>query len=300
MPTNHYFNNYIHNKTEHSVHMMLVDELIRNWGYDCYYIPRGNKGNEDLIFGEDVLKYFDQAYLLSAYQENSTQYMGEQAIFSRFGLEIRNEINIFISEIEFEKCVRSNNNQIRPHEGDLIYVPQLNKVGELYEIRYVNDNSSFSIFGKRQAHFYKLNLEKFKYSNENISTGVEEIDQIKLDHAYSKEMYYEDFDGHIEPFDIIYQSPDGTVENLTAKGTVTNVDECCKSFVMLDIAGEFKDKEPAYILDTEYSFILRNNIDDLTHAQENAGTVDNQLINMESKISVTKSTNGSGIIGTWE
>ena len=299
MPTSQYMNNYIHNKNEQRVHMSMVDELIRLWGMDVYYIPRVKEGQEDLIYGEDVLKKFKEAYLLCVYQENNTQYLGDQTVFTQFGLEIRNEINVFMAEIEFDRCVRQNNNQLRPMEGDLIYVPQLNKVGELYEIRFVNDNASFSIWGKQQPHFYKMNLEKFKYSNEKIDTGVGEIDQIQMDYAYSKTLYYSDIMGELSPLDIIYQSDDGTADNMYARGTVSTIDTCCGSFVVFDIAGEFKGDKPAYVFEGSTQFTLHVDKDDHTHAQKRAGNVDNQLINLEQKVSVTTNDNASGLVGTW-
>ena len=299
MPVSQYFNNYIHSKNEQSMYMTLADDVIKMWGNDVYYIPRESSESLDLIYGEDVLKYFDKAYLVAVYQENNNQYMGAGLMFSRMGIEIQNEVVVYISEVEFAKYVRDNNNQLRPQEGDLIYIPQLNKVGELYEIKYVNDNSDFNIFGKRMPHYYKMNLAKFRYSNERISTGIDEIDQIQVEHAYSKTFFYKDMEGEFESFDIVYQSPDGSVENLTARGTVTTIDNCCNSFTLMEIAGQFKNNEPAYVFDSDTTFTLSFDADDKSHDQPKA-VENNQIINLESKIAVTDSDNATGVIGNFK
>lgn len=299
MPVNQYFNNQIYAKREQSVYAGLADDVCRMWGEDVYYIPRVSSESLDLIYGEDVLKHFEDAYLVAVYQENNSQYMGGGMVFSKMGIEIQNDINIYISEPEFAKYVRDNNGQERPNEGDLIYVPQLNKVGELYEIKYVDDNSDFSLFGKRQAFYYKLNLEKFRYSNERIDTGIEEIDNVQSNHAYAKSFNYTDLEGEIESFDIVYQSPDGTVENLTARGTITNIDPCCKIFTLMEIAGQFKDNEKCYVFDSDTTLTILVDSDDKSHDQPRA-VENNQLINLESKVAITDSDNATGVIGNFK
>jgi hypothetical protein len=67
----------------------------------------------------------------------------------------------------------------------LIYVPFLSQTGELYEIRYVNYSESFYVLGNKYPYFYKLELEKFKYSQETIDVGIEQIDNVVAENAYN-------------------------------------------------------------------------------------------------------------------
>ena len=120
MPTNLYFNNFPKNITSEQLLVEdLVIESLKIHGMDVYYLPKSSRDSVDYIFGEDTLKQYVAAYPLEMYLENVTGMEGEGDFISKFGLEIRDEVQLLVSRRRFASTVP----QIRPNEGDLIYVP---------------------------------------------------------------------------------------------------------------------------------------------------------------------------------
>jgi hypothetical protein len=115
------------------------------------------------------------------------EYGGEKEFFSKFGLEIKNTVNIILSKRSFSQRVPQDL-FTRPREGDLIYVPFLNGTGELFEIKFTNQTKDFFMLGRKIPFFYELELEKFKYSQEVIDTGVEDIDDVMIQSSYTLDL----------------------------------------------------------------------------------------------------------------
>jgi len=182
MATNLYFNNFGSNPEQRLIEDLMIETIKIN-GVDCYYIPIENETDRDLIYGEDPLKKFTAAYPLELYITNVDGYEGEQEFFSKFGLEIRNNMSVIISKRSFARWVPQTYR--RPQEGDLIYIPFLSQTGEMYEIKFTSDSESFYILGNKFPYFFKLQLEKFKYSQEKIDTGVTDIDNLVVENAYN-------------------------------------------------------------------------------------------------------------------
>ena len=63
--------------------------------------------------------------------------------------------------------------QIRPKEGDLIYLPV---TGDIFEILFADHEEVFYQLGK--IYVWKITCEKFRYSHESLSTGITDIDNI--------------------------------------------------------------------------------------------------------------------------
>lgn len=63
--------------------------------------------------------------------------------------------------------------QVRPYEGDLIYLPL---TGDIFEILFVDHEEVFYQLGK--IYVWKLTCEKFRYSHEKLKTGITAIDDI--------------------------------------------------------------------------------------------------------------------------
>jgi hypothetical protein len=158
-------------------------ETIKINGVDCYYMTNDNDAARDLLYGEDPLKKFTSAYPLELYITNVDGYEGERDFFSKFGLEIRNNMSVIVSKRSFARWVPQTYS--RPREGDLIYIPFLSQTGEMYEIKYVNYTEAFYIMGNKYPYFYKLELEKFKYSQETIEVGIPSVDDIVNLDAYN-------------------------------------------------------------------------------------------------------------------
>jgi hypothetical protein len=237
MATNHYFNNY-GAKNEQRIIEDLIVESIKIMGFDAYYIPNDNDQARDLLFGEDPVKKFKTAFQLEFYLSSSLEYTGDREFFSKFGLEIKNNVNVIVSKRSFSQRV-SQNSFHRPREGDLIYVPFLNGTGELYEIKFTDSTKDFFMLGRKVPYFYELELEKFKYSHEVISTGVPDIDQVAKDNAYSLSLHMSTGTGDYKSEEIAYQSADGTYANATTTAIVQSWDHLHKILRVSNITGEF-------------------------------------------------------------
>ena len=192
MATSVYFNNYNSSPEQRLIEDLMIETIKIN-GVDCYYIPNINEAARDLLYGEDPLKKFTSAYPLELYITNVDGYEGEREFFSKFGLEIRNNMSVIVSKRSFSRWVPQTYH--RPREGDLIYIPFLSQTGEMYEIKYVNYTEAFYVMGNKFPFFYKLELEKFKYSQETIDVGVTQIDNLVTQEAYTETIRMSDASG---------------------------------------------------------------------------------------------------------
>lgn len=180
MPTSVYFNNQNATREQMLLEDMVI-ESIRNHGIDVYYIPRTSQGILDSLFGDDPVKYFDQAIKLDMYLETFQDFGGQQEFFSKFGLQIEKTARLAVARRTFEKYV-ANSLRNTPKEGDLIFMPTQRK---LMEIRFVERDASFFQLGKVVPYMYVLSLETFKYNGEFINTGIDEIDLMGDESALS-------------------------------------------------------------------------------------------------------------------
>lgn len=185
MPRNPYFNNYSQkDKPEQKLLLDLLTESIRMFGHDVQYIPRESLTSIDNLFGEDVTSHFTKSYTLDMYLANVEGYEGDGDFFSKFGLEIRDSSNFVVSWRTFNKYVPTAVRP-RPREGDLIYVPVFQK---LFEIKFVEEELMFFALGRNNPYLYELRCELFRYSNENISTGIDDVDGVADDSSYTVEI----------------------------------------------------------------------------------------------------------------
>jgi hypothetical protein len=239
MATSPYFNNY-NSHSEQRVIEDLIVESIKIMGFDAYYLPNDNDASRDLLYGEDPLKKFTRAFPIELYLSSSMDYMGEKDFFSKFGLEIRNNVNVILSKRTFSQRLQENT-FTRPREGDLVYVPVLNGVGELYEIKFANQNKDFNMLGRKVPYFYELEMEKFKFSQEVIDTGISNIDQVVTDSAYTLDLNMGTGTGSYGIGEIVFQSPDSTYANATSYATVQGWIPSTKVLSVINIYSEFTD-----------------------------------------------------------
>ncbi len=158
----------------------LVTEQIKMFGKDVYYIPR-TLVNRDFVFEEDSLSKFTSAYLIEAYIEDATGFRGDGDMFSKFGVRIADQVTFIISRERFTAAVDDNAQLIvegRPNEGDLIHLPMANKT---FEIQFVEHEVPFYQLGK--VHVWGLRCELFEYSDEDIETGIAEVDALEVNFA---------------------------------------------------------------------------------------------------------------------
>lgn len=239
MATSVYFNNY-NSLAEQRVVEDLIVESIKIMGFDAYYLPIFNEEDRDILYGEDPVKKFKSAFPVEFYLSSALEYTGEREFFSKFGLEIKNSANVIISKRSFSQRVPQNH-FTRPREGDLIYVPFLNGTGELYEIKFVDQTKDFFTLGRKVPYFYELQLEKFKYSQEIIDTGVADIDDAGTQSAYTIELEMEHAlnNNNYTPKEIVYQAPDNTHANATVVAISQSWSAASNTLTVTNIAGEF-------------------------------------------------------------
>jgi hypothetical protein len=236
MPTSVYFNNY-NARNEQGLFEDIIVESIKIQGFDAYYLPNENDEARDLLFGEDPLKKFTSAFPVEMYLSSALEYTGEKDFFSKFGLEIRNNVSVILSKRTFSQRVPQNK-FTRPRDGDLIYIPVLYGTGEIYEIKFVDHTKDFFTLGRKIPYFYELQLEKFKYSNEIINTGIPGADIVNLQDSYTLDLVMQTGDSDYFTKEVVYQGSSYANANVVA--VVSDWDSNNKILHVTNIAGEFK------------------------------------------------------------
>ena len=237
MARNPYFREY---SGEQNVVEDLTIETIKAMGKDMVYIPR-TLVNEDKLFGEDNISKFDDGYQLEMYIQSVDGFEGEGDILSKFGLEIRDRIELVVSRKRFEQTVGIYESTTRPKEGDLIYFP-LSKT--LFEINFVEHENPFYQTGK--LFTYKLSCEVFTYSQEDIDTGYTDIDTVEdsiqkfavefdLGTQISTSTYTNFFEG--ETIFQVLGVTDGSLESATATAVATDWAATSTKLTLTNIVG---------------------------------------------------------------
>ena len=280
MATSQYFSLYS-NKGEQRLIEDLIVESIKIMGTDIFYLPNDNDAARDLLYGEDPVKKFESAFPIEIYPTNVTEYGGEKEFFSKFGLEIKNQMSVIMSKRSFSQRVPQDR-YIRPREGDLIYIPFLNGTGELYEITFVNQTKDFFMLGRQVPYFYELELEKFRYSQEAIQTGQVEIDSVVTDSAYTLNLNMDKLTGNDIKYvikEVVYQSPDHLQQNATAVALVQSWIPKTGVLTVTNIAGEFIDGQVIIGVTSgaEYTLTMFNPLE----APARKEVYDNQYINVQ-------------------
>lgn len=178
MPTNQYFNFFPEQITSEQ---LLIEDLVieanKIHGMDVYYLPRESRDQIDRLMGEDQLKTFDKAYIIEMYLENVSGMEGEGDLISKFGLEIRDEMTLLVSRRRFNFTIP---NLVRPREGDLIYIPLVQNFMEITFVEHENNQAMFYTLGRGRGgnvYVYALRMKQFVFSNEQIQTGTDAVDE---------------------------------------------------------------------------------------------------------------------------
>ena len=164
-------------KTEQGLIQDLINEQLRMYGVEVYYLPRKYL-TQNTTIREVIESEFDNAYPIEAYVENYEGYGDNTTILSKFGIQALNELTVTISRERFENYISpliKNQSNIklstRPKEGDIIYFPLGDR---LFEIKFVEHEQPF--YQLQKTYVYTLKCELFRYEDEVIDTGVEDID----------------------------------------------------------------------------------------------------------------------------
>jgi len=165
----------------------LINEQIRMYGIEIYYMPRKYLTNNTVI-REVIESKFDGAYPIEAYVSSYDGYGGQGTLLSKFGIQDIDDLTLVISKERFENYITPLLEDLpgvelttRPKEGDLIYFPLGDRV---FEIKYVEHESPF--YQLQKNYVYELRCELFRYGDEIIDTSVEEVDDNFVDQAYTR------------------------------------------------------------------------------------------------------------------
>lgn len=201
-------------------------------GHDVYYMPRENWDDTDTLFGENVESKFERAYLIDMYIANVNGWEGQGEFFSKFGLEIRQGVNFIIAKRTFDKYIPTSI-AIRPREGDLIYVPVMKQT---FEIKFVEEELLFFTLGKKYPYIYELRCEVFRYSNEKMDTGVEDIDDIENQSSYTISLTLGGT-GNYNIGETVYQG--NTLGTATSTAEISDWTPTTRTLKLINIKGQF-------------------------------------------------------------
>jgi hypothetical protein len=193
MARNVYFSQAV--KSEQNLYEDLVIESLKIFGQDVYYLPR-TIVTRDKVLGEATGSKFDDAYIIEAYIEDVEGFAGSGDLYSKFGLEIRDEATFVISKRQWNKLIGVWNNDLDypvPAEGDILFLPMTNK---FFEIMFVEHEQPF--YQLSNLPVYKLSCSLYEYNEEDFETGVDAIDitqqklsyQVTLDYTTSSNAHY--------------------------------------------------------------------------------------------------------------
>lgn len=163
----------------------LINEQLKMYGIEVFFLPRKivNSGGalRDAIYSK-----FNNAFPIEAYLVNYDGFDNNSLMMSKFGVRIQDEMNLIVSKERFDDYIASLMRTVdgfgsysRPMEGDLIYVPLSDS---LMEIKYVENRKPF--FQLQKNYVYDLRCELFEFEDEEITTGLPEVDYQLKDIGY--------------------------------------------------------------------------------------------------------------------
>jgi hypothetical protein len=163
----------------------LINEQLKMYGQDIVYMPRQFISEKNII-KEVVVSKFDDSFIIEAYISNFNGFGAQGDILSKFGVKTSDELTLIISKERYEDFISpfligdpDLKIATRPQEGDLIYLPLDNG---LFEIKYVEGKVPF--YQLNNLYVYELRCEIFRYEDELIDTGIDEVDRSVQDFGY--------------------------------------------------------------------------------------------------------------------
>ena len=153
------------------------------YGVEIYYLPRQYM-TEKKVIKEVIESKFQHAYPLEAYVDSYEGFGGQGTILSKFGIEEKDDLTLVISKERFSDYISPFMKDIpgmkgvthRPREGDLVWFPLGDK---LFEIKYVEHEQPF--YQLEKNYIYQLKCELFRYEDEVLDTGIEDVDDEVVD-----------------------------------------------------------------------------------------------------------------------
>lgn len=171
---------------EQSLVQDLVNEQLKIYGVEVYYLPR-QIFSEGRVIRDVIFSKFKDAFPIEAYIMNYEGFDANSVLMSKFGVRVTDEMTLIISRERFElyisefmKNTPNVKNGLRPNEGDLIYVPMSDS---LLEIKYAENSKPF--YQLQKNYVYELRCEVYELEDDQIQTGVKAIDYQMKDLGYT-------------------------------------------------------------------------------------------------------------------
>ncbi len=170
---------------EQSLVQSLINEQLRMYGVDVYYIPR-RYISKNTVIREVIESKFDNALPIEAYVDTYDGYEGQGTLMSKFGVQSLHDLGLIISKERFQSYITPLIKNLpnielatRPKEGDLIWFPLGDR---LFEIKFVEHEKPF--YQLKKTYVYELRCELFRYEDEVIDTGIETVDDNVQEYGY--------------------------------------------------------------------------------------------------------------------
>ncbi len=174
-------------KSEQGLIQDLINEQLRMYGVEIYYLPRQYITKKTVI-REVIESEFNAAYPIEAYVDTYDGYEGAGTLLTKFGVQPYTDLTLVISKERYENYISplireapSIELSTRPKEGDLIYFPLGDR---LFEIKFVEHEVPF--YQLQKTYVYTLRCELFRYEDEIIDTGINVIDDNVENQGYSQ------------------------------------------------------------------------------------------------------------------
>jgi len=213
----------------------LIVETIEIYGQDIYYVPR-TIVNKDSVFGEDSDTKFESAKAIRAYVNNAEGWEGQGELLSKFGVRIEDKTTFIFSRDKFKEHVDDStvlNVEGRPNEGDLIWFPVTK---HLFQIMFVEAEKPFYQLGK--GYVWECQCELFEYSDEEIDTGIADLDAIET--AFANAITVGLVAGGSGTF-TAGETVTGGTSNVTAE--VKSFDSATRTLIVINRSGTFSVPE---------------------------------------------------------
>lgn len=269
---NFYFSQQV--RSEQNLYEDIIIESMKIYGQDVYYLPR-SVVEEDRIFADAITSRFSSSYKIEMYIENTEGFDGEGDLFTRFGVEIRDEATFIVSRRRWKSVVMSSEATMineRPKEGDLIYLP-LTK--SLFEIMHVEHEQPF--YQLSNLPVYKMRCTLFEYSDEDLDTGVQDIDIIEFKGAYKYLVTVNLNGAAVYANDQVTQTLDSD-EGTVIRGEISGITKDNSGNDVLELVhvgsndgtfSSFITTEPVTIRGVEYNVIAVTQENDISNNEQN-------------------------------
>ena len=178
MATNPWVSQSVRN--EQNLYEDLVIESLKFYGQDVYYLPR-EIVNKDKVFLDDVPSRFSDSYKIEMYIENQEGFEGEGDLFSKFGVELRDQATFVVARRRWKKLIgdKLDAYNFRPREGDIIYLPLSNSIFEIFKVE-----TETPFYQLSNLPTFRLQCELFEYNDEDFDTDITSIDAVEDESAY--------------------------------------------------------------------------------------------------------------------